>query len=208
MSHDSVAIRRLLAGVRAFRARYYEARPERLRPLVEGGQTPQVLMIACADSRVDPALLTDAEPGELFVVRNVANLVPPHAPDTGLHGTSAAIEFAVRDLLVEHIVVLGHAGCGGIRALIEGDHEEREFIDAWVAIARAAADKGGHDHAAVERAAVAGSLDNLLTFPWIRERHATGALQIHGWWFDLEAGELWYTEPGAEDFRPLGLAQG
>ena len=134
--------------------------------------------------------------------------MPPHAPDTGLHGTSAAIEFAVRDLGVEHIVVLGHAGCGGIRALIEGDHEEREFIDAWVAIARSAAEKGGSDHSAVERAAVAGSLENLLTFPWIAERHASGALQIHGWWFDLDAGELWYTEPGADGFAPLGLAGG
>lgn len=208
MPHTALPIRRLLAGVRAFRARYYEARPERLRPLVELGQSPQILMIACADSRIDPALLTDAEPGELFVVRNVANLVPPHAPDTGLHGTSAAIEFAVRDLKVEHIVVLGHAGCGGIRALIEGEHEEREFIDAWVAIAEDAVRECGHDHAAVERAAISGSLKNLLTFPWIRERHATGALQIHGWWFDLEAGELWYTEPGVEGFSPLGLAAG
>lgn len=206
MEDAAPPIRRLVAGIRAFRARYYEARPERLRPLIEDGQSPQVLMIACADSRVDPALLMDAEPGELFVVRNVANLVPPYAPDAGLHGTSAAMEFAVRDLAVGHIIVLGHAGCGGIRALIEGNHENREFIDDWVEVARVAAEFGGHDHAAVERAAISGSLQNLLTFPWIRERYASGALQIHGWWFDLEAGELWYTKVGGEGFKPLGLA--
>ncbi len=107
-------IDRLIAGFRAFRARHYEARPELMRELVTVGQSPAVMMIACSDSRLDPALLLGTEPGELFIVRNVANLVPPYGPDDGLHGTSAALEFAVRDLGVQHIIVLGHSGCGGI----------------------------------------------------------------------------------------------
>lgn len=183
---------RLVAGFRGFHALYYEQRPERIRDLVESGQQPKVLMIACSDSRVDPAIVTNAEPGELFIVRNVANLVPPYAPDGNYHGTSAAVEYAVRDLKVEHIVVLGHSRCGGIRALMDaarGGEPRREFIGPWVSICEGAC---SHDHSdEVERNAVKISLNNLESFPWIRERMEKGSLTLHGWWFQIETGNLW-----------------
>mgnify|MGYP001378835657 FL=1 len=131
----------------------------------------------------------------MFIVRNVANLVPPYEPDSRYHGTSAALEYAVRDLAVSHIIVLGHSHCGGIRRLLEGDkaEEAREFIDGWMLIADLARGGGLNDEAAIraaERNAVTVSLTNLLTFPWVRDRVYDDKLKLHGWWFDLEAGEL------------------
>ena len=130
---------RMLAGFKSFKAMYYEQRPERVEDLVNMGQRPEVLLIACSDSRVDPAILTNAEPGEMFVIRNVANLVPPYEPDENYHGTSSAIEFAVRDLKVKDIVILGHSACGGMQALVEhgeaGKVPDRDFIGEWVSIA-------------------------------------------------------------------------
>lgn len=219
------AIRRLLAGVRAYRARYYERRPESMRNLVANGQKPEVMLIGCSDSRVDPAILTDSEPGEMFIVRNVANLVPPYQPDQGYHGTSAAIEYAITILEVRHIIVLGHARCGGIQGLIRmqsGDRPPGDFIAPWVSIAQAACDRfiatdapegaeGRTQDAAwlqecphlVERASVRGSLENLLTFPIVRERVEDGRLHLHGWWFDLENGDLWVVDPTARGFMPV-----
>ncbi len=205
------ALARLLAGFRVFRARYFEQRPELYERLAKSGQKPQVLVIGCSDSRADPAILLGAEPGELFVVRNVANLVPPYQPDGHYHGTSSAIEFAVRDLAVAHIVVLGHSGCGGVQALLQPAEksEEREFIAGWMAIAgraRAALPAAAPHHAhersrAVEQAAIRVSLENLRTFPWIRSPLMEGKLSLHGWWFDLEAGELWGIDAPEGEFK-------
>jgi carbonic anhydrase len=213
---DRAPIDRLLAGVRAFRASYYEQRPERLRPIVETGQTPEVLVIACSDSRVDPALLTNAEPGELFVVRNVANLVPPYCADGTARGTSSAIEFAVRDLGVKHVIVLGHSGCGGIRALIDhnaGKPLGRDFIAPWVGIVAhvCAQVPRGPDFTrdpikrarAVEQRAILASLENLRGFPWLQERVEAGQLDVRGWWFDLDGGELWEARAGAAEFARI-----
>lgn len=188
-------IDRLIAGFKSFRETYYEEQPDFYRSLVEKGQKPDVMVIACSDSRVNPSIIAKAEPGELFIVRNVANLVPPYEPDSHYHGTSAAIEFAVRDLNVEHIIVLGHSHCGGIRCLCEGheDAKNREFIDGWMSIVEQARDdslKGEAQLRNVEREAVKVSLDNLLTFPWVKRRVENGRLKLHGWLFDLEAGEL------------------
>jgi len=221
--HD--AIRRLMAGVKGFRARYYERNPENMRELAEHGQKPDVLLIGCSDSRVDPALLTQAEPGELFVVRNVANLVPPYQPDGHYHGTSAAIEYAVKVLEVRHVVVLGHARCGGIQGLIRlnsGEPPPGDFIAPWVSIAQSACERfipasggdcgdGGAGSATylqdcphlVERAAVRGSVENLMTFPFVRERIVQGHLHIHGWWFDIDSGELWVIDPETKVFVPV-----
>lgn len=185
-------IERLKAGFRGFRSIHYEARPETYQALA-AGQNPDVLVIACSDSRVDPAILLNAQPGELFVVRNVANLVPPYEPDGRHHSTAAAIEFAVRDLKVEHVVILGHSRCGGIRALREGV-DGREFIGPWTAIA-ADACRHAHDSAEAEHAAIAASLGNLAGFPWVAELIDAGALSIHGWWFDMEAGRLLEVAP-------------
>ncbi|MEW5727553.1 MAG: carbonic anhydrase, partial [Pseudomonadota bacterium] len=128
---------RLIEGFRRWRETYFEQNKELFEALVQKGQAPKVLLIGCCDSRVDPGLIFGAAPGDIFVLRNVANLIPPYAPDTGLHGTSAAVEFAVRGLEVEHIVVLGHARCGGVRALVEGS-SEGDFIQSWMSIASSA----------------------------------------------------------------------
>lgn len=220
------AIRRLMAGIKGFRARYYEQYPESMRMLVEQGQKPEVLLVGCSDSRVDPALITQAEPGELFVVRNVANLVPPYQPDGHYHGTSAAIEYAIRVLEVSHVVVLGHAQCGGIRGLIgmqAGQQPPGDFIAPWVSIAQSACerflpagngpdDQGERAASAawlqdsphlVERAAVRGSVENLMTFPFVQERVEAGTLHLHGWWFDLETGDLWVIDPHTAAFVPV-----
>lgn len=203
-------IDRLIAGFRGFRARYYEQRPERMQELAREGQSPEVMLVACADSRVDPALLLGSEPGELFVVRNVANLVPPYGPDDGHHGTSAALEFAVRDLEVKHIVVLGHSMCGGIQALrsaMSGEPQSREFIAPWMDIAAQACPCGEEgevpEQSKVERDSIRISLQNLITFPWIAQKVSTGELKLHGWWIDLDGGRLCAVRPEGEGLREI-----
>ena len=208
-------IRQLLAGFKAFRATYYERNPASMRQLVSEGQKPQVLLIGCSDSRVDPALLTGAAPGELFVVRNVANLVPPYQPDGHYHGTSAAIEYAVRVLNVPHVIILGHAQCGGIQGLIRlrsGETIDGDFVAPWVSIAGGAFDQYAGDASAgqfkgtpaeIERAAIRTSVENLLTFPFIRQKMEAGELELHGWWFDLEEGAIWALSPDRKTFGPV-----
>lgn len=204
----------LIEGFRRFRDRFFEEHKRLFESLAQKGQTPKVLLIGCCDSRVDPAIIFDAQPGEMFVVRNVANLVPPYAPDGVHHGTSAAVEFAVRGLEVEHIVVLGHARCGGVRALIEsqGNDTSTDFIQGWMHIARSARDRalaltlsaGQPIDAArrmCEQETVAISLGNLMTFPWVRERVEQGRLMLHGWFFDLESGELFRLDPISNTFQ-------
>ncbi len=188
-------IERLITGFRRFRETYYEGEPDFYKTLVEKGQSPDVMVIACSDSRVNPSIIAQARPGELFIVRNVANLVPPYQPDGRRHGTSAALEFAVRDLGVKDIIVLGHSHCGGIRRLCDGAHAgaEREFIDDWISIveeARDAREKGEDYFRSVEKNAVIASLNNLDSFPWVSERVQSSDLRVHGWIFDLEAGYL------------------
>jgi carbonic anhydrase len=201
-------IDRLITGFRSFRSIYYEQRPELFEALKKG-QQPEVMVIACSDSRVDPAILTQSQPGELFVVRNVANVVPPYEPDEHYHGTSAALEFAVRDLGVKSILVLGHSQCGGIRGLahsvVGGKHVDRDFIGPWMSIVRSAcshtaATAGGlsENLANIEQAAIRLSLNNLRTYPWIREKIERSELAAHGWWFELEAGKLWYVRESTD----------
>jgi len=210
------AVDLLLEGFRAFRRRHYVQAPELLHKLTTRGQSPKVALLACCDSRVDPAIVLDATPGELFVIRNVANLVPPCEADAGgYHGTSAALEFAVRSLSVEQLIILGHAHCGGIRALRDGspwEGAEASFIGPWIAIAQKAQaqalrESGDQDEDALlracERRGVVVSLENLDTFPWIRQRVEVGTLQIHGWYFDLEAGALWAYDRPTDAFQKL-----
>jgi carbonic anhydrase len=182
--------RRLLTGFNVFRAKTYGRRPEFARAIA-AGQAPKVMVIACSDSRVDPALLTDADPGELFVVRNVANIVPPHMKGTGFRSTSAAIEFAVRQLKVEHLVVLGHSSCGGIQAFIQGSHvQSTDHLAPWISILDPI--RGlATDAREVEQAGVRLSVENLRTFPWVREAEAARRLRLHGLWFNLDEGALW-----------------
>ena len=177
-------------------------------------QKPRALLIGCSDSRVDPATLTGCAPGELFVVRNVANLVPPCETDGGHHGVSAAVEFAVCSLEVEHIIVLGHCNCGGIKTLLRkrGQATASVFLDPWVEIAAKARDQvlselAGREpqvqERACEQASILISLENLLTFPWVRERVEAGLLYLHGWYFDFETGELFSYLPETKAFEPL-----
>ncbi len=201
-SASTGAIDGLIAGFRSFRARYYEEQPQRMRELSTHGQSPAVMIIACSDSRVDPALLLGAEPGDLFTVRNVANLVPSYAPDSSYHGTSAALEYAVRDLKVSHIVVLGHSACGGVQALraaAAGAPAEREFIIPWMDIAAAACQctegQPVPDQQTVEHDGIRISLENLRSFPWVSEQIDAGHLTLHGWWVDLVAGRLCEIDP-------------
>ncbi len=193
-------LRRLISGFKRFREDYFESDDQLFEQLREG-QQPKVLLIGCSDSRVDPAILTGARPGDLFVVRNVANLVPPYEPDSHYHGISSAVEYAVKFLKVEHAIVMGHACCGGIEALMCGTESEPigEFIDHWVSIARPAREAVMRDlsnkpielqRRACEEASILISLENLLTFPWVAAAVDKGQLALHGWYFDLEAGEL------------------
>jgi carbonic anhydrase len=205
----------LVAGFRRFQSAYYGERRELVERLVRHGQAPKVMVVACCDSRVDPAIITDCDPGDLFVVRNVANLVPPFEEGGGYHGTSAALEFAVRCLNVEHVIVMGHARCGGIRALlgdIRFEDSAGQFIAPWMSIAEQARREAlaTHSHGdaearavACEQAAVRISLENLSSFPFVREAVAAGRLQLHGWYFDLGRGELLGCDPDSGRFRPL-----
>ncbi|BDV42891.1 carbonic anhydrase [Geotalea uraniireducens] len=207
-------IAHFIAGFQRFREHYFDQEEHLFAPL-QDGQHPKVLLIGCSDSRVDPALLTGCAPGELFVVRNVANLVPPCENEIRHHGVSAALEYAVCHLLVEHIVILGHSGCGGINALMHGiaNGGSAEFIGPWVSIAerarsRVLAELAGKEpekqDRACEQAAILVSLENLLTFPWIRERVEAGNLWLHGWYFDIATGQLLCYNPQAAAFEPQG----
>lgn len=187
----------LIAGYRRFRQETWPQQRARFEQLAAQGQRPHTMVIACSDSRVDPQMIFSAGPGELFVVRNVANLVPPYMPDALFHGTSAAVEFAVRVLQVKRIVVMGHALCGGIRALIEGaPPEARDFVAGWIGIAgraRAVAlrcDVPEQRQEVAEHEAVRISLDNLMTFPWVAEAVAAGRLALHGAHFGVATGRL------------------
>src|SRR5476649_1959541 len=176
---------RLIDGYNAFAAGRLQKEQDRFRELAEAGQTPQVMVIGCCDSRVSPEVIFDAGPGELFVVRNVANIVPPYAPDGQAHGVSAALEYAVQVLRVKHIVVLGHAQCGGIRAFIDNSAPltPGDFIGKWMSMFIKPGEKVGqreHETMAdfttrIEKAAVFRSLENLMTFPLVRTQVERGA---------------------------------
>jgi carbonic anhydrase len=205
---------RLIEGFQRFRKDYYEENRVVFDALSRTGQAPRALVIACCDSRVDPSLIFDTAPGEVFTIRNVANLVPPYAKSANYHGTSAALEFAVRILLVEHVVVLGHSGCGGVRALVENPPEvpSGDFVGQWMAIAYpareralAAAAKEGREilRHTCELEVVKVSLANLMTFPWVAERVNRNALALHGWYFDLENGVLLRCDRATGEFTPV-----
>jgi carbonic anhydrase len=187
----------LIAGYRRFRQETWPQQRALFEELAAQGQRPRTMVIACSDSRVDPQMIFSAAPGELFVLRNVANLVPPYMPDAAFHGTSAAVEFAVRVLLVDRIVVVGHALCGGIRALIEGTPPEApDFVAGWISIAARARDAAlrcedpAARQEAAEHEAVRISLANLMTFPWVAEAVAAGRLALHGAHFGVATGRL------------------
>ncbi|MFZ3228986.1 MAG: carbonic anhydrase [Pseudobdellovibrio sp.] len=203
-------ILKLIIGFRRFREKFFNS-DNLLFDKLTTGQTPKTLIIACSDSRVDPALMASADPGDLFVIRNVANLVPPYeSAHSGLHGVSAAIEFAVKGLKVENIVILGHRQCGGIRALVTGSHESHEsFVGKWMSIAESAKKKVLKQFADAdldtlcrhcEMESISVSLDNLKTFPFIIEAIASRQINIVGIYFDLEQGQLFEYDETSKSY--------
>jgi carbonic anhydrase len=202
----------LLAGYRNFMGGRYISESGRYRELAREGQTPETMVIACCDSRAAPEAIFDAGPGELFVMRNVANLVPPYAPDGEYHSTSAALEFAVQSLKVKHIVVMGHGRCGGIKAALASDAEPLspgDFIGKWMSLVAPAADAvsgntmmtAGERQTALERISIRYSIANLRTFPCVKILESKERLSLHGAWFDISTGELWVMNRETGDFE-------
>jgi len=192
----------MLRGYAAFRKKYVNCDNSVLKHLASRGQKPEVMIVSCCDSRVDPALILQCEPGELFVVRNVANIVPPFEKDEKHHGTSAALEFGIRFLKVKHLVILGHSQCGGIQELVGKNTTSNDFISNWVSIVdRQQFDREDPDHCA--QLALRQSYKNCLTFPWIQKRLEAQELRIHLWFFDIQTGTtLGYCEK-TQTYKPI-----
>ncbi|HUJ46688.1 MAG TPA: carbonic anhydrase [Rhizomicrobium sp.] len=203
----------LLEGYRAFRTQRLPTEQTRYRELSERGQSPEVMVIGCCDSRVSPEVIFDAKPGELFVVRNIANLVPIYQPDGGAHGVSAALEYAVQVLRVKHIVVLGHAQCGGIRAFIDkiAPLSPGDFIGKWMSmfvkpgeVVEQRAQESMQDFATrIEKAAVLRSLENLMTFPCVEILASRGKLELHGAYFGVAEGSLFVLDKATKEFTSV-----
>ncbi len=196
----------LIAGYHRFRAAGWPERRKVFKALAEQGQSPKAMVVACVDSRVDPAMIFDAAPGTMLTVRNVANLVPPYAPDGAYHGTSAALEFGVCVLGVTDLIVLGHGSCGGVRALLEGAPDAApDFVAQWMAmagVARLRCEAADDRQQCCEHEVVKVSLTNLLTFPWVAQRVEDGRLTLHGAWFAIETGVLTRLGPDGT-FAPV-----
>jgi len=206
-------IHQFIEGFQRFQSKYF-AGEDRLYDQLNHGQNPTTLLIGCCDSRVDPALLLDCDPGDIFVVRNVANLVPPCSESEHQHGVSAAIQFAVETLNVQRIIVMGHEKCGGIRALMQGYQPSRQldFIGPWMRIVepvkqQVLASLSQYPQSAQNRACELGaiimSLHNLRSFPWISEREARGDIALHGWYFDMSEGALLAYSDRSDTFLPM-----
>jgi carbonic anhydrase len=203
----------LIEGYAAFMRGPYAEAEGKYKRLAKDGQSPTTMVIACCDSRAAPETIFDTGPGELFVLRNVANLVPPFQPDGGQHGTSAGIEFAVNALDIANLVVLGHGRCGGIRAALTpgAPLAQGDFIGKWMHLLAPVTEQvstysfltATERETVLERLSVRNSIKNLRTFPYIREREADGRLAVHGAWFDISTGELWVMDQATGDFsRP------
>lgn len=195
----------------------YQSETARYKTLARDGQNPEIMMIACCDSRSAPETIFDAGPGELFVLRNVANLVPPYEPDGEFHSTSAALEFAVQSLKIRNIVVMGHGRCGGIKAALSAGAEPLspgDFIGKWMSLIGPSADIVAQNsmmtaterQTALERISIRFSIANLRTFPCVRILEEKGKLNLYGAWFDISTGELWIMNRNTGDFERPDLA--
>ena len=196
---------KMLKGYQEFRNKYAHGDQSIMQYLSHHGQKPEVMVVACCDSRVDPALILQCDPGDLFVVRNVANIVPPYEKDIAHHGTSAALEFGIRILKVKHLVVLGHSQCRGIQALLDCSHSNHnDFITNWVSIIN---DEEDHHHAMsvdeYAKLAIKKSFQNCLSFPWIREALDKQELAIRLWYFDIKTGRISFYADKNNEFNEL-----
>ncbi len=204
----------LLEGYQQFMSTGYSNQRNRYVDLATQGQKPETMVIACCDSRAAPEMIFNSGPGELFVMRNVANLVPPYAPDGAFHATSAALEYAVQSLWVKNIIVIGHGRCGGIHAALDSDADPLspgDFIGKWMSMLSPLAEQirnselltSAERQTAMERISIRASLANLLTFPCVQILNQRKKLALHGAWFDISSGELWIMDPQSGDFaRP------
>ena len=210
-------VQELVKGFKNFRSSYFEKRSKVLQQLAEKGQSPQTMVICCSDSRVEPSILFGTGPGDLFVVRNVANLVPPFTSKDNV-SIGSALEYAVKILRVKDIIVLGHAHCGGVAALCKSINNDKEgeitdnptdFIKTWVDIAKPALSKIYLDHkdenidVNSERAVLLYSYNNLLTYPWLNDAVNENSLEIHAWWLDFKSVMLWKKAQGSDSFMPM-----
>ena len=202
----------LLAGFQNFTRHRHKIERERYTRLANFGQSPETMVIACCDSRAAPETIFDSGPGEMFVLRNVANLVPPFEPDGGQHGTSAAIEFAVKSLEVKNIIVMGHGRCGGIHAALNPASQPLapgDFIGKWMKLLEPVTDQfcdhdlltDGERATMLERISIRNSIKNLRTFPYISTLEKEGKLAVHGAWFDIKTGELWIMDAASGEFE-------
>jgi carbonic anhydrase len=197
------SLKKILKGYQSFRKKYAHGNRSIMRLLSLYGQQPKVMVIACCDSRVDPALILQCDPGDLFVVRNIANIVPPYEKDKAHHGTSAALEFGITVLKVEHLILLGHSQCGGMQALMDKKPEtDNDFITIWVSIITTpeTAHQSVDDCA---KAALQQSHQNCLSFPWIKEKVAKKKLHVHLWFFDIQAGQIHMYSATEKAYVPL-----
>lgn len=202
----------LLDGYKSFMSDRYDPEQGRYRELADRGQSPTTMIIACCDSRAAPETIFSAGPGELFVLRNVANLVPTFQPDGGQHGTSAAIEFAVNALEISNIVVMGHGRCGGIKAALAPANPlaQGDFIGKWMAmlapvseaVSKYALLTDKERQTMLERFSIRNSIANLRTFPYVKRLEDEGKLAVHGAWFDISTGELWVMNDDGDFYRP------
>jgi carbonic anhydrase len=208
------ATEKLIEGYLRFRNGFFKEKKTFLKKLAEDGQAPKIVLISCCDARVEPSIIFDCEPGDLFVIRNVANLVPPCETNDSYHGTSAALDFAVRELEVESIIILGHTNCGGIKNLMDKPLSplKNSFISTWMMQLDGVKNKIIHDGKfstpeerchACEQYGVLQSLQNLRTFPWINERVIDGRLMLHGWYYDLTQAKLYAFEDNKEGFQQI-----
>jgi len=198
--------KQILEGYRDFRDKYVLKNKSVMQHLSTVGQKPKIMVVSCCDSRVDPALMLQCDPGDLFVVRNVANIVPPYETDDSHHGTSAALEFAICHLKVKHLIILGHSQCGGIQALLDNvkhsSPAQDDFISNWVSIINTKS-FDINDIDACTQNALTQSYDNCLTFPWIKEALAQKNLIIHLWFFDIKTGTIYNQSDKKNVFLPL-----
>lgn len=193
----------ILKGYHLFRERYAHGDQSVMKYLSYYGQQPRVMVVSCCDSRVDPALILQCDPGDLFVVRNVANIVPPYEKDEAHHGTSAALEFGVRFLNVEHLILLGHSQCGGIQALLsQNQSQPNDFISNWVSLVEICSmqPNTADDYA---RLALHVSYRHCMTFPWIVDKVHWGELEIHRWFFDIQLGQIHAYSENEKAYQPL-----
>lgn len=194
---------KILRGYKQFRERYVHGDQSIMKFLSDYGQQPKIMVVACCDSRVDPALILQCDPGDLFVARNVANIIPRYEKDGAYHGTSAALEFGIRFLKIKHLIILGHSQCGGIKALLSNtDWNENDFITKWVSLIKTDAIHT-LDADSYAKLALNQSYENCMTFPWLQEKVGQEKLIVHLWFFDIKSGQIFTYDAQKNSYIPL-----